>query len=284
MHERRWPWLVASASLVAAGLTGAAATYLWWLPCRGAMLVGTILEPARNGPDQACIDRMGEGTPFPLPTEVASSTPGLLLLATVTMILVAVAWLLPVFSEQTSVVRRVIAAFPALAVLAVAVLGLGIAYGVPGAEGLAYPLDALVNLLVLAAVVVLWGHSVTRARYLVAALALSAMGFAGPVIEYLVMVHWSELNWDAPPGSGYLTAGLLVLCGLTLLTMSRLAGSSRAPCAPSPKVPPSEAASGPPSTSVVGSASRVRAAPGPAGTSRSRTWPARWRGTAAPHR
>ena len=36
-------------------------------------------------------------------------------------------------------------------------LGVGIAYEVPGAEGLAYPLDAFVNVLVVVAVVVLLG-------------------------------------------------------------------------------------------------------------------------------
>jgi len=221
MRERRWPWLVTSALLIGAGLTGAAATYLWWLPCQGQMLDGTPLEPASVGdPGQACIDRMGEGTPFPLTTQAALSATGLLVLATVTMVLVAVAWLLPVFTERVSRVRQLVAALPALGVLAVAVLGVGIAYGVPGAEGLAYPLDTLVNPLVVVAVVILWGHVADRARFLVVALALSSMGFAGPVAEYLLMVRWSELNWDAPPGSGYLTAAFLVTCGIAVLTMT----------------------------------------------------------------
>ena len=112
---------------------------------------------------------------------------------------------------------------PALGAAAVAVLGVGIAYDVPGAEGLAYPLDTFVNLLVVVAVVVLWGHVAARARFLVAALALSSMGFAGPVAEYMVMVWWSELNWDAPPGSGYLTSAVLLVCGITLLTMTLVA-------------------------------------------------------------
>ena len=46
------------------------------------------------------------------------------------------------------------------------------------------------------------------------------MGFAGPVAEYMLMVWWSELNWDAPPGSGYLTSAVLLVCGITVLTMT----------------------------------------------------------------
>ncbi|HEY5784804.1 MAG TPA: hypothetical protein VIT65_08500 [Microlunatus sp.] len=232
MDKRRSPWLVASALLIGAGLTGAAATYLWWLPCRGQMLLGTPLGSASVGdPGQACIDRMGEGTPFPLPTQAALSAPGLLVLATVTIVLVSVAWLLLVFAQPVSRVRQVIAALPALGAAVVAVLGVGIAYGMAGAEGLAYPLDTFVNLLVVVAVVVLWGHVAARARFLVMALALSSMGFAGPVAEYMVMVWWSELNWDAPPGSGYLTAALLLVCGITVLMMTVIAR-------PSPVVPP----------------------------------------------
>ena len=219
--DKRRSWLGASALLIGAGLTGAAATYLWWLPCKGQMLLGTPLGSDSAGdPGQACIDRMGEGTPIPLPTQAALSAPGLLVLATVTIVLVSVAWLLPVLTQPISRGRQVIAALPALGAAAVAVLGVGIAYEVPGAEDLAYPLDTFVSLLVVVAVVVLWGHVAARARLLVAALALSSMGFAGPVAEYMVMVWWSELNWDAPPGSGYLTAAFLVICGITVLTMT----------------------------------------------------------------
>ena len=49
------------------------------------------------------------------------------------------------------------------------------------------------------------------------------MGFAGPVVDYMLMVWWSELNWDAPPGSGYLTSAVLLVCGITVLTMTVMA-------------------------------------------------------------
>ena len=49
------------------------------------------------------------------------------------------------------------------------------------------------------------------------------MGFAGPVVDYMLMVWWSELNGDAPPGSGYLTSAVLLVCGITVLTMTVMA-------------------------------------------------------------
>lgn len=230
----RWPWIVSGLCLVLAALTGAVATYLWWLPCRGRMLVGTPVGPAFSDAllGSACIERMNEGTPFPLATEAALSAPGLLVLATATMVLVAVAWLVPVVTEQLKAARRIAAALPALVVLAVALLGIGIAYRLPGAEELGYPLDLLVHLPIVVALVALLTAPVRhRWRYLVASLALSSMGFLGLVAEYLVMVRWSEANWDAPPGSGYLSAAFLLLCGVAVLVMTA-AGRRTQPTGP----------------------------------------------------
>jgi hypothetical protein len=44
MREQRWPWLLtAGLMLVAAAATGRS-TYLYWLPCRGSMLRGSIIN------------------------------------------------------------------------------------------------------------------------------------------------------------------------------------------------------------------------------------------------
>ncbi len=218
MDDRR-AWWVSGVALVLAAATGAGAVYLWWLPCRGQMLVGTPVDAARGSADasDACIARMGEGTPFPLPTTAVLSAPGLLLLSVVTIGLVAVAWLAPVVTQPLSGIRRSVAALPGCAALGVAALAAGIAYDGPGAEAVAYPLATFLNLLVVAGFAVLVGHASGWRRFLVIAVALGSVGFAGPVVEYLLMVSWSELSWDAPPGSGYLTAALLLLCGVTVL-------------------------------------------------------------------
>lgn len=229
MKERRWPWVISGLALVLAAGTGAVATYLWWLPCRGRMLVGTAYGPRYSDAllGDACIDRMNEGTPFPLPTPAALTAPGLLALSTLTMILVAVAWLVPVLFERMSPGRRLAAVVPALGVLVLALLGAGITYQVPAAEGLAYALAPLINVLVLVGLGAVIGAVRARVRFVVAAIALGSMGFAGPVVEYMIMVHWSDASWDAPPGSGYLTAALLLICGVAVLIMTALSRQPR---------------------------------------------------------
>lgn len=44
MGERRWPWWVSSAVLLAAAAAAGWSTYLHWLPCRASMLSGSELR------------------------------------------------------------------------------------------------------------------------------------------------------------------------------------------------------------------------------------------------
>jgi hypothetical protein len=44
VSEERWPWLVTSALMLASAAAAARSTYLYWLPCRGTMLAGTIIQ------------------------------------------------------------------------------------------------------------------------------------------------------------------------------------------------------------------------------------------------
>lgn len=224
MNERL-SWLIAGLSLIIGGLVAAAATYLWWLPCRGRMLVGTRLGPPYSDSllGEACIDRMNEGTPFPLPTEAALTAPGLLLLSTLTMILTGMAWLAPVASLPVSSTARLGIALPGFALLALAAVGLGTAYGSESwaADALGFFLEMILHLLVLVSIGALIAlRTPGLARFLVVALPVSAFGFFGMVLDYVVMIRWSDADWDSPPGSGYLTAGLLLLCGLAVLIMT----------------------------------------------------------------
>ena len=45
MKEQRWPWLLAGGVMFASAVAAAWSTYLYWLPCRGTMLEGTLLQP-----------------------------------------------------------------------------------------------------------------------------------------------------------------------------------------------------------------------------------------------
>jgi hypothetical protein len=45
VREQRLPWLLTSALMLASAASAAWSTYLYWLPCRGTMLEGTIVHP-----------------------------------------------------------------------------------------------------------------------------------------------------------------------------------------------------------------------------------------------
>ena len=44
MREQRWPWLLTAGLMLAAAAAAGWSTYLHWLPCRGSMLRGSIIQ------------------------------------------------------------------------------------------------------------------------------------------------------------------------------------------------------------------------------------------------
>lgn len=225
MTGHRRVWFASSIALLCAGLAGATATYLWWLPCRGQMLVGTPLAPPFQD-DQltsACASRMNEGTPFPLPSPAALGTPWLLALSTATSLLVGVAWLLPALTLPR--VAPAVFAMPGIGVVAIAALGVGTAYGLDFPFLLFFVsvgLDLVIMLFVVVAIARLIAGPRPRwlARFLVVGLAVSSVGTVGMIVEYTVMANWSAASWDSPPGSGYLISAELLLCGIAVLVMT----------------------------------------------------------------
>jgi hypothetical protein len=45
VKEQRWPWLLAAGLMLTSAVAAAWSTYLYWLPCRGSMLDGTLIRP-----------------------------------------------------------------------------------------------------------------------------------------------------------------------------------------------------------------------------------------------
>lgn len=76
MTPRRWPWLLVAALLLLASGAVAFSTSLYWLPCRGSMLNGSVLRGHTYGPDfsEACLRRMDDGTPFANAVAPAAAT------------------------------------------------------------------------------------------------------------------------------------------------------------------------------------------------------------------
>ena len=44
MKEQRWLWFLAAGVMLASAVAAAWSTYLYWLPCRGSILRGSIIN------------------------------------------------------------------------------------------------------------------------------------------------------------------------------------------------------------------------------------------------
>jgi hypothetical protein len=136
VKEQRWPWLLAAGLMLVSAVAAAWSTYLYWLPCRGSMLEGTLLQPFS-----------GDGRTY-------------------------VEW------------------------------------------------SALVAL----AVVWAWQPEVrTRRRFLRLAVAVwgtTAFGIFHQMLAYMIMVGFSERDWDEPPGTGYLTVAAITISAILIVIMT----------------------------------------------------------------
>jgi hypothetical protein len=121
---------------------------------------------------------------------------------------------------------KAVAALPGLATLA-------LAGALPIAEATANPDDFFPGMLVLtielAAVVALlaipaWQPDLDGRRFLRLVVVLwgtTAFGAIHTMAEYLIMVKFSDANWDCPPGTGYLTVATITISAILTLIMTR---------------------------------------------------------------
>lgn len=56
-------------------------------------------------------------------------------------------------------------------------------------------------------------------RAAIVGLAATAPGIAHQIVDYALMSMLSDANWDTPPGSGYITAGLILLSAALTASM-----------------------------------------------------------------
>ncbi|HEY5978370.1 MAG TPA: hypothetical protein VIT41_01940 [Microlunatus sp.] len=211
MRERRWPWFVAATLLSGAAVTAAGATYLYWLPCRGSMVVGTAFSSGGDFPED-CLRRMDTGIPFV--HDVGVHIPWVRELSLIAMAASSLAWLVLVLGLHWSVKTKLVAVWVSLPGLALAV-----AASRPNSADLlaedsrdwpAWPLAVVVLLAVIA--IYRWQPEVRGASFvqvLVLLWGATAFDFPHQAADYLMMVIWSSANWDIPPGTGVLTAATL---------------------------------------------------------------------------
>jgi hypothetical protein len=235
VKEQRWPWLLAAGLMLAAAVAAARSTYLYWLPCRGSMLEGTLihpssgdgrtyeeftkLDPAVKAAMRACEARMDGDI-----SEQAPWTSELLVLA---MALAGLAWLTLVLGLRWQLRTKAVAALPGLAAVVmalVAAMAIGdVARGqddpTPWDLSMTIELSALVAL----AAIWAWQPDVRAGRLLRLVVALwgaTAFGAIHLILEYVIMIHFSERNWDDPPGTGYLTVATITISAILLVIMT----------------------------------------------------------------
>ncbi|MFT3875383.1 MAG: hypothetical protein QM708_02990 [Propioniciclava sp.] len=219
MKERRWPWLLSAALLFASGLAAGSATYLWWLPCAGQMM------PGAAGFTDACLVRMDAGLPYPLAHAVEPFVPATYILASASMVLAAAAWLIAALAAaQWSGSSQLAGVAFGAALIWLAWVSL---HPAPR-EGSDGPLEQLtlgaVDVTALAALAFLWsgwpGERRSGPRLLIVLAAVTAFSFLRIGMDYAVMSAWNSANWDAPPGTGYLSAAGLVVASVAVAVLT----------------------------------------------------------------
>jgi hypothetical protein len=225
--------------MLAAAVAASWSTYLHWLPCQGSMLDGTIihptvgdglsyeeyekLDPAIKAKMSACERRMdtdvfepGEQTPW---------APELFVLA---IALAGLAWLTLVLGLRWQLRTKVAAALPGLASLAAAVVGaLAIGDAAPPPDNpLVWTLLVIIEWSALVALVAIWAWQPEvrgRRRVLRLVVALwgtTAFGVYHGMLDYMIMIGFSDRDWDSPPGTGYFTVAAITICAIVIVIMT----------------------------------------------------------------
>jgi hypothetical protein len=208
--------------LVAGAATGLS-TYLYWLPCRGSMLKGSVINyymDVGRKFSPACKQAM-DG-------DIALVTPWTSGLNLVAMALLGIAWLTLVVGLRWRWRTTPVAALPGLATLAVAVAGAA-AIGDPKPFEYTPPLMGLVMFFELLAVVALvwvlvWQPDARNRhigpRLVVVLSGTTAFGFVHVITEYFTMLSFAGGNGEAPIGYGYLIFAAITISAVLTVIMT----------------------------------------------------------------
>jgi hypothetical protein len=236
VKEQRWPWLLAAGLMLVSAVAAAWSTYLYWLPCRGTMLEGTLLQPfsgdgrtyeeyekldpAVKASMDACLRRM-DG-------DISGQAPWTSELLILAMALAGVAWLTLVIGLRWRLRTKAVAALPGLGTVALALaVAMTIGDAEQGEDGsLLRMLLVGVEWSALVALAVIWAWQPevrTRRSFLRLAVAVwgtTAFGIFHQMLAYVIMVGFSERDWDEPPGTGYLTVAAIAISAILIVIMT----------------------------------------------------------------
>ena len=57
-------------------------------------------------------------------------------------------------------------------------------------------------------------------RLVVALWGTTASGRYHEMLEYMIMIGFSDRDWDTPPGTGYLTVAAITICAILIVIMT----------------------------------------------------------------
>ena len=229
-------WLVSAALLASGALLAGIAEALYWRPCAGQMLTGSILNGYRYEPEftEACLIAMDGASTVFLP-EVGGGWTLIAALGTIAATLLALAWLVVLPTARLSSPAALVAALPAVCSLALVVASVVAVLGPAETDDVArYWLIRTIEPAGLVALVMLAASGVTGrwlVRFALVLLASTPQGLVHILAEYGLAISLSEANWDTPPGAGYLTAmfiGLVALATFVLWLHERRGSSALA--------------------------------------------------------
>lgn len=230
---RRWPFTVAEILLLLAAGAAGAAIHVHWLPCGGDAITS-----------HACMTRMDTSWAFPFAPEAGERTPLADGLRLTGLLLLATAWTLFLLAQPLRPLARAWAALPVVALLTMT-LDTVLLIADPAAdphwwgETALYAMDLLAIPALVAVTVALlrapsgraehsgppaaMTYSTFRWRTSLLLLGVTSASFFRALLEFWIMIGLSDLNWDTPPGTGYLGAGFIALTALSSLVLGLLA-------------------------------------------------------------
>jgi hypothetical protein len=131
----------------------------------------------------------------------------------VAMVLLGVAWLALVLGLRWQPRTKAVAAVLGLAMLALR----------PSFIPLMLLLNSEVAAIVALVVISVWQPEVRGRGVLRLAVVLwgiTAFGAIHTIVEYVVMTTFSDADWDAPPGTGYLTVATITISAILTVIMT----------------------------------------------------------------
>jgi hypothetical protein len=189
------------------------------------MLRGSIIEGYAydydGGFSDACLQRM-DGWLGPWASELGAAT----------IALTGVAWLALVLGMRWQLRTKAVAALPGLVTLALAgAVAIGTGFGQDTSSlvilGVTFELLAVVALVAIST----WEPDVAGRSVLRLAVVLwgtTAFGLVHAIVEWEIMINFSEADWDAPPGTGYLTITVITISAILTVIMTLFAPKSGA--------------------------------------------------------